>query len=54
MTEPEVPDNVQATARFPQFGLELYQMIFAEVEGLTEEQLDFESDQEEWSKWSVL
>jgi hypothetical protein len=28
-------------------------MIAAEIEGLTDEQLDFESDNWEWSKWSI-
>jgi hypothetical protein len=28
-------------------------MIADEVEGLTDEQLDFESDQWEWSQWSI-
>jgi hypothetical protein len=45
MAEPELPDDAPATALFPQFGSELYHMISSEIEGLTEEQLDFESDQ---------
>lgn len=57
MTEPinvmELPDNTPATALFPQFESELYRMISTEVEGLTEEQLDFESESWEWSKWSI-
>jgi hypothetical protein len=53
MSEPELPDEAPATVLFPQFGPELYRMISTEVEGLTEEQLDFESDQWEWSKWSI-
>ena len=48
-----IPDSAPATALFPQFESELYRMISAEVEGLTDEQLDFESDRWEWSKWSI-
>ena len=42
-----------ATELFPQFQDEIYQMVAAEVGGLTEVQLDFESDRWEWSKWSI-
>ena len=53
MTQLEVPDDAPATVLFPQFEAELYRMISAEVQGLTEQQLDFESEQWEWSKWSI-
>ena len=53
MPQPELPDDAPATALFPQFEAELYRMIATEIEGLTEEQLDFESDRWEWSKWSI-
>ena len=42
-----------ATQLFPQFQDELYQMVTAEAKGLSETQLDFESDRWEWSKWSI-
>ena len=51
--QPEVSENAPATVLFPQFEAELYRMISAEVQGLTEAQLDFESDRWEWSKWSI-
>ena len=53
MVQPEVSDNAPAAVLFPQFEAEVYRMISAEVRGLTEEQLDYESDRWEWSKWSI-
>jgi len=53
MVEQHPSGNAPATALFPQYESELYQMIAGEVEGLTDEQLDFESDRWEWSKWSI-
>ena len=53
MTLPDLAQDSPATELFPQFESEIYQMIATEIEGLTEEQLDFESDQWEWSKWSI-
>ena len=53
MPNENFPEDRSATALFPQFETELYRMISAEVEGLTESQLDFESDRWEWSKWSI-
>ncbi len=53
MTLPDLAQDAPATDLFPQFESDIYQMIAAEVEGLTDEQLDFESDQWEWSKWSI-
>ena len=53
MTLPDLAQDTPATELFPQFESEIYQMIATEIEGLTEEQLDFESDQWEWSKWSI-
>ena len=46
-------NDAPATDLFPQFGDRLYQMISSEVRSLTEAQLDFESEQWEWSKWSI-
>ena len=53
MTTPELSADAPAAALFPQFQSRLYEMIVTEVEGLTEEQLDFESERWEWSKWSI-
>ncbi|PKB66018.1 MAG: hypothetical protein BZY81_08535 [SAR202 cluster bacterium Io17-Chloro-G4] len=38
-----------ATELFPQFKDDIYGMIVAESQGMTDEQLDFESDRWEWS-----
>ncbi len=48
----ELPDSAPATALFPRFA-SVYDMVATEVEGLTPQQLDFESDRWEWSKWSI-
>ena len=53
MTDEYFPEDRSATALFPQFETELYRMISTEVEGLTERHLDFQSEQWEWSKWSI-
>ena len=38
------PEAAPAVALFPQFESDLYQMVSNEVQGLTDAQLDFESD----------
>jgi len=55
MTEPsELRDGAApATALFPQFQSQIFDMFSTEVEGLTEDQLDYESDRWEWSRWSI-
>lgn len=53
MVSTQLPESAPATALFPQFESEIYRMVSNEVEGLTSEQLDFESDRWEWSKWSI-
>ena len=53
MPEPNLPDDAPATALFHQFESELYRMVTTEVRGLTDGQLDFESDRWEWSRWSI-
>ena len=53
MPESLMSDDTPATVLFPQFESELYRMIFAEVEGLTDRQLDFESERWKWSAWSI-
>jgi hypothetical protein len=49
----DLPNDAPATRLFPQFSDQLYQMISFEVQDLTDAQLDFESEQWEWSKWSI-
>ena len=53
MPTDQIPDDSPAIALFPQFESELYRMAASEVEGLTEEQLEFESDKWGWSRWSI-
>ncbi len=53
MSSEELNDNSPATLLFPQFESELYQGASLEVAGLTQEQLDFESDKWGWSGWSI-
>ena len=53
MADKLVTEDSPATGLFPQFETELYRMISTEVEGLTESQLDFQSERWEWSKWSI-
>ena len=49
----DLPNDAPATSLFPQFNNQLYQMISGEVHDLTDVQLDFDSEQWEWSKWSI-
>lgn len=53
MTNEQLPDDAPAMSLFPQFASDIYRMVSSEVEGLTDEHLDFESDKWEWSKWSI-
>ena len=53
MSANDLPNDAPATRLFPQFSDQLYQMISFEVQDLTDPQLDFESEQWEWSKWSI-
>ena len=48
----QLAQDAPATALFPQFGA-IHGMVSAEVGGLTEAQLDFESTRWEWSLWSI-
>ncbi len=48
-----LPDSSPATELFPQFQGQIYDMVVSEVAGLTDAELDFESDRWEWSKWSI-
>ncbi len=53
MKTEKIPDETPATLLFPQFESAIYQMASSEIEGLTEEQLDFESEKWGWSEWSI-
>ncbi len=53
MPSEQVSDDSPAVLLFPQFESELYRMATAEVAGLSEEQLDFESDKWGWAEWSI-
>ena len=53
MAQVNPKENDPGTGLFPQYGPEMYAMVASEVEGLTDEQLDWNSDRWEWSKWSI-
>lgn len=53
MAQQEITGDSPGTVLFPQFQQEIYDMYRQELEGLTDEQLDFESDQWGWSQWSI-
>ena len=53
MNSDALPDHAPATELFPQFGDDLFEMVSGELAGLTDEQLDFESDRWGWSEWSI-
>jgi hypothetical protein len=52
MTPSIVPDDAPATDLFPEFAT-LYDLIAREVEGLSDEQLDFRSERWAWAGWSI-
>ena len=52
MTTPHIPDSAAGTVLFPEYS-GLYELIAREVDGLTDTQLDFSSDQWEWAKWNI-
>lgn len=53
MLSSEIPADSPASLLFPQFKSELYLGAASEVEGLNEDQLNFESDRWGWSGWSI-
>jgi hypothetical protein len=53
MPETNLPADASAAQLFPAFESEIYRLIETEIEGLTDAQLDFESDQWGWSQWSI-
>ena len=52
MSQPTVSDDAPGSVLFPEYAT-LYDLVAREVEGLTDEQLDFRSDQWPWSGWSI-
>ena len=53
MTTEQLPDDAPGTALFPEFETQIYEWASLEVAGLTDEELDFESDRWGWSGWSI-
>ena len=52
MPTDSMPDTTPGNEVFPQFG-SLLDLVAPEVEGLTDEQLDWDSEQWEWARWSI-
>lgn len=52
MSQEGLTDDSPGSELFPEFS-SLYDLIASEVDGLTEEQLDFESQEWDWSTWSI-
>ncbi len=52
MTQHIVPDDAQGSVLFPEYAT-LYDLVAREVEGLTDDQLDFSSNRWEWAAWSI-
>ncbi len=52
MADQPLTDNSPGSALFPEYAT-LYDLIAAEVEGLSDAQLDYNSEQWEWSWWSI-
>ena len=52
MTQQSVNEDSPGSALFPEYAT-LYDLISREVEGLSDEQLDWDSEAWEWSKWSI-
>ena len=52
MSAERIPDDAPAAALFPEYET-LYDLIAQEVEGLTDEQLDWTSDKWGWAEWSI-
>ena len=52
LTHQSVTDYSPASALFPEFST-LYDLIAREVEGLTDKQLDWTSDDYDWAEWSI-
>ena len=52
MTGIPISDDSPGTALFPEYAT-LYALVASEVDGLTDDQLDFTSDRWEWAEWSI-
>ena len=52
MTNQSITDDSPASALFPEFDA-LYDLIANEAQGLTDEQLDWTSDDYAWAEWSI-
>ena len=52
MPQSQAADDSSGRSLFPEYD-KLYDLIAAEVHGLTDEQLDWRSDQWEWADWSI-
>ena len=52
MTNQAITDESPGSALFPEFDT-LYELIANEVEGLTDEQLDWTSEDYGWAEWSI-
>ena len=52
MTTQPISDESPGTDLFPEYA-SLYELIASEVQSLTDEQLDFRSDQWGWADWSI-
>ena len=53
MVQQEIAGDSPGTDLFPQFRQEIYEMYQLELAGLSDEQLDFQSDRWGWSEWSI-
>ena len=52
MSQSQAPNDASGRSLFPEYDT-LYDLIASEVQGLTDEQLDWRSDQWEWADWSI-
>jgi len=52
LTDQRITDDSPASALFPEFDT-LYDLIANEVQGLTDAQLDWTSDEYAWAEWSI-
>ena len=52
MAEQSIAKDSPGSALFPEYET-LYDLIASEVQGLSDEELDFVSDRWEWSTWSI-
>ena len=53
MVQQQASGDAAGITLFPQFRTEIYDMYAWELAGLTDEQLDFQSDRWGWSEWSI-